>query len=99
MATIDLTEVRRVMQLCRLGLTNEEQRRMQEQLSKIVSYVEKLNAVPTGDVAETHQVTDQANVTRADDVQMQPPDVVAGLLTNVPEREGRAISVKTVLTK
>ena len=61
-------EVEHIATLARLRLTEEEKVKYSGQLSGIFDYVEKLSAVDTSNIEPTSQVTDLANVTRADEI-------------------------------
>ncbi len=97
MATLDRHQVEAVARLCRLSLREEEIALFRDQLSSILSYVEKLNEVPTDSVEPTNQVTEQTNAVRPDVVQEQPDAARDQLLAAAPEREGDGWKVKTIL--
>ncbi len=68
--TMQLTQeqVEHIAQLARLNLTDQEKITYQQELSSILDYVDKLQAVDTTNVQETSQVTGLQNVTRSDTV-------------------------------
>lgn len=59
-------DVVHVAKLANLPLKPEEEKKFEKQLSDILSYVEKLKEVDTGNVETTSQVTGLENVTRED---------------------------------
>lgn len=59
-------QVKHVAKLANLPLTNEEEKKYSEQLSKILDYIEQLDLVDTLDVEPTFNVTGQNNVFRED---------------------------------
>jgi aspartyl-tRNA(Asn)/glutamyl-tRNA(Gln) amidotransferase subunit C len=59
-------EVEHVAELARLALTETEIPFFQQQLSAILTEVEKMQEVPTDDVPPTSQVIPRTNVLRAD---------------------------------
>jgi len=59
-------QVKHVAKLANLSLTDEEVDKYSEQLSKILEYVDQLNAVDTKDVEPTFNVSGQANVMSED---------------------------------
>ena len=63
---IDPKEVEHVALLARLRLSDAEVARFTTQLSQILSYVEKLGELDTGDVEPTSHVLEVANVFRED---------------------------------
>ncbi|MBI2195799.1 MAG: Asp-tRNA(Asn)/Glu-tRNA(Gln) amidotransferase subunit GatC [Candidatus Levybacteria bacterium] len=58
--------VSHVAKLANLTLSAAEEKKFEEQLSDILSYIEKLNEVDTKNVEPTSQVTGLENVTRED---------------------------------
>ena len=84
-----MSQVEHVAALARLQLSREELERLSTQLSRILTYMEELNAVETTDVpGTTSVVAGDANVLRDDEVQssLSPaqalrnaPDAVDGL--------------------
>lgn len=61
-------DVRKLAQLARLNLSDEEVERFAGQLTDILDYVDMLKELDTEGVAETSQVTGLSNVARADEV-------------------------------
>jgi aspartyl-tRNA(Asn)/glutamyl-tRNA(Gln) amidotransferase subunit C len=59
-------DVKKIANLARLGLTDEEIERFAPQLTDILSYVALLDEVDTTGVPETCQVTGLASVSRED---------------------------------
>ncbi len=59
-------QVQKVAKLGSLTLTIDEEQKFSEQLSKILGYIEELNAVNTDSVEPTFNVTDNVNVLRED---------------------------------
>ncbi len=69
---ISQDDVRKIAQLARLKLTDEEVVRFSGQLTDILSYVDLLKELDTAGVLETSQVTGLANVTRVDELRSEP---------------------------
>jgi len=63
---ISKEEIKHVAELARLKLTIEEEEKFGEQIEFVLQYVEKLNEVDTKNIPITAQVSELANVTRAD---------------------------------
>jgi len=61
-------DVRHVAQLARLDFSDEEERRMAEEMSQILDYVEKLDELDTSGVPPMAHVLDVTNVFRADEI-------------------------------
>ena len=70
---MDIREIRHVADLAELSLTEEEERRMADEIGRIVAYVKELDAVDTNDVPPTaHVIGDGETVAKAwrDDVHL-----------------------------
>lgn len=61
-------QVKKVAKLANLPLSDEEEERYSEQLSKILEYIEKLNQADTSKVEPTFNVSSQNNVMSEDEV-------------------------------
>ena len=60
-------QVKHAAKLANLPLSQDEEEKYAEQLSKILEYVEQLNKVDTSNVEPTFNVSGQTNVTRKDE--------------------------------
>jgi aspartyl-tRNA(Asn)/glutamyl-tRNA(Gln) amidotransferase subunit C len=65
---IDRERILRVAELARLELTEEEKTEFANQLSDIISYVEKINELDTESVEPTDHIVELTNVLREDEV-------------------------------
>lgn len=92
MSKISKEQILKLAKLSQLSLTEEEISQYQEDLSSILSYVERLEKVDTEGLKPTYQVSGKRNVMRADIVKKQAalPDE---LLASAPRTEGRYIKV------
>jgi aspartyl-tRNA(Asn)/glutamyl-tRNA(Gln) amidotransferase subunit C len=90
-----LAQVEHIAELARLSLSDEEKARYQEQLSAILDYAERLQAVDTSAIPPTATVLPLRNVMRADQVlpSMSREDVLA----NAPQVEAESFRVQAVL--
>ena len=90
-------QVRHVAKLARIKLTDEEVAKFGPQLSKVLGYMDILNEVDTGNVAETSQVTGLKNVMEKDEV-LQPQSTREELLdcTELPV-ESKQIKVSRAI--
>lgn len=79
--TIDVDHVAR---LARLALTPEEKARIGEQLAKILTYIDALNALDTADVEPTTHAVPVVNVMRDDEA--RPCLSQEEALANAPDR-------------
>ena len=77
-------DVEHVAKLARLEITETEKEAFSQQLSGILTYVEKLNALKTEGVEPTATVLGQTNVFRED--KFRPSLPVEKALANAPER-------------
>ena len=96
MAQLSREDILKLAQLARLGLTDEEVTEFSTELTAILQYVEKLEAVDVEGIAPTSQVTGLTNVTRVDEVKDYGYEPVA-LLDNVPTTENNQIKVKRMI--
>lgn len=63
---IDIKQIEQVASLSRISLTDEEKDIFREQLTDILSYIEKLNELDTDDVQPMAYATSLKNVFRED---------------------------------
>ena len=82
MSTLTRQDVRRIAELARLALTDEEVDLFTRQLGDILNYVEQIRALDTTGVAPTSQVLNRP-VERDDE--LQPSLSRADLLRNAPD--------------
>jgi len=92
---MDQAQVEQVAKLARLALHGEEAEQFGKELSKIFSYIEKLNELDTSEVEPTSHVLPLANVFRDDVVRPSLP--VAKALENAPERDGSFFKVPKII--
>lgn len=88
-------EVLHIARLARIGVTDDDVERMQQQLNVILENFEVLRQVDTDDVPPTGHAIAVTNVLRADEVRPSaPPEEV---LANAPDREDDFFRVRAVL--
>lgn len=90
-------EVRRIADLARIELTENEKEKYAEELSSVLGYFEQLKEVKTEGVELTSQVTGLVNVAREDIVEGCDKETKKKLLDAAPMREGDYIKVKAVM--
>ena len=88
-------EVEKVAKLARLELTDVEKAAFTQQLSQILTHVEKLKQYDTTGVEPTATVLAQSNVFRVDEVRQSLP--VAQALANAPESAENFFVVPKIL--
>lgn len=96
MADITIDDVKKLADLSKISLNEEELHKYKQEIEKILGFVEQLNSIDTGGVVETSQVTGLQNATRPDEIRSYGVDQ-AGLLKNAPSSEKGYIKVKRVL--
>ncbi len=97
MAKLTKKEVEHVAKLARLGLSSDEKKKFEKELSDILDFVEKLNEVKTDKVEPTAQVTGLENVFRKDKSRRKTEKETGKLIDLAPETEDRHVKVKAVL--
>jgi aspartyl-tRNA(Asn)/glutamyl-tRNA(Gln) amidotransferase subunit C len=96
MTKISAADVKKLAKLSRLKLTDKEVAKYQDELSAILSYVEKLQKVDTMGLEPTSQVTGLKNVVRPDEL-MDYGTTPDELLKNAPAVEAHQFKVKRII--
>jgi len=88
-------EVEHVAKLARLELSEQEKEKLTDQLSNILTYVEKLSELDTKNVAPTSHVLDITNVMRDD----TPGESLSQerALTNAPDKAAGHYKVPKII--
>jgi len=92
---ISREQVEHVAHLARLGLTDEETDRLQQQLSQILGHMQMIDQLDTSAIPPTAQVIPVTTVMRDDEARPSLP--VEEILKNAPRREGDFFKVPPVL--
>ena len=95
MSKITSDDVRKVANLARLDLPEEQIETYTSQLEKIITYVAQLEEIDTKDVVPTTRAVEVLNVTRSDEV--KATSVREELLDLAPLREGSFFRVPKIL--
>ena len=93
--SITRADVQHIAELAKLRLSEAEAARYQEQLSAILDYAQRLNALDTDHISPTATVLPLRSVMR-DDV-ARPSLPVDEVLANAPSRVENAFEVRAVL--
>jgi aspartyl-tRNA(Asn)/glutamyl-tRNA(Gln) amidotransferase subunit C len=93
--TLTLEEVEHIAHLARLDLTEEEKARYRVQLSAILDYARRLQALDTTGIPPTASVLPPRSVLRQDEP--RPSLSTADLLANAPDAEANQFRVPPVL--
>ena len=88
-------DVRKIAKLAKLQLTDEEVKRFEGQLGKILDAVDELSKLDTKDVPPTTSVLGLSNVFRED--VPREPFPAERLLANAPDRAGPYFKVRKVI--
>ena len=88
-------EVLHIAALAKIGITETDVEKFQEQLSNILENFEALKRLDTSNVPPTAQSIYIQNVIMADEIQPSLPQ--EEVLANAPQREGDFFKVKVVL--
>lgn len=88
-------EIKKVAELARIELTEEEIERFTSQLGVVIDYVKELSEVNTEGIEEVSQVTGLVNVQRQDIP--HKAENHAGIFANAPDMKDGYFKVKAVL--
>lgn len=93
--TLSLKEVEHIAELARLALTDAEKERFREQLSAILDYAARLQAIDTSAIPPTASVLPVDTVLREDIARPGlPPEQI---LANAPDQEDNMFRVPVIL--
>jgi aspartyl-tRNA(Asn)/glutamyl-tRNA(Gln) amidotransferase subunit C len=93
---ISREEVQHIAKLARLELSEQEIEKMQEELSSVLDYIEKLKEVDISGIESKVRATDLENVMRKDKADNVDPAISEKLLDEAPSKKGNHIKVKSV---
>jgi len=91
---LSITEVEHIATLARLKLTEAEKEKYGSQLSQILAYMKKLQAVDTAGVEPTSQVTGLSNIMRSDDI--TESEIAAEIINGAPSQAGGYIKIPKI---
>jgi len=95
MPKLSIKQVEHVAKLARLGMSKEEKKKFQKELSSILDYVNKLSEVDTKNVEPIAQITGLTNVVQED--KSRPSTEREKLLKNAPQTKDGYVKVKAIL--
>ena len=88
-------DIEKIADLARLSLKPEEKKKITGELTAILDYVKKLDALDTKNVEPTSHVLNMENVFREDEI--KPSQVRDKALEHAPQKDGKFFKVpKTV---
>src|SRR5262245_26757495 len=97
--TLSLEQVDAIAKLARLELAPEEREQFTKQLSGILDFVAKLNAVETADVEPMAHPLPISNVFGADEVAAETTGELEAVRAAFPARTGDLLKVQNVFGK
>ncbi len=96
MTTIDKDAVEKLLKLCRIHCSEDEENELQSSLNNILQYFQQLQEIDTEGVLPCNQVVEgSCNVFREDEITTTLPREV--FLANAPSQVGGMIRTPTVL--
>ena len=93
--SVTIDQVRYIASLARLRFTEEEEKRLADEMNEVLGYVEKLNELDTTGVPPMSHVLDLNNVVRADVVETRISRDEA--LKNAPDADSAYIRAPKVI--
>ena len=97
MSKVDDTTVDKIAELARLEFNSEDKESIKKDLSKILSYIDKLNEIDTEGVEPLIHISDEYNILREDAVEETISQEEA--LKNAPDKNSDYIKIPKVLDK
>ncbi|MGZ5244743.1 MAG: Asp-tRNA(Asn)/Glu-tRNA(Gln) amidotransferase subunit GatC [Bacteroidia bacterium] len=94
---IDKATVERVANLARLSFTEEEKEKVQAEMTKIVSFIEKMNELDTEGVEPLIFMSDEINAFREDNAYTEITKEEA--LKNAPQKDSDYFKVPKVIER
>jgi len=99
---ISKQDVQHIAKLARLGLTENEIKKFQKDLSSILDYFKSLKEIDVSKIEPTfhsaeHFFEKKLEIMREDKAEHQSPEITNKLVEAVPEKKGRHVKVKAVL--
>jgi len=89
-------EVKKIANLARVEITDDEAAKYSTELSDILGFVEKLNEADTEDIEPIAHITGAKNVTRGDKVVEYSDETKDNIIKNFPEKKDQFDKVKAV---
>jgi aspartyl-tRNA(Asn)/glutamyl-tRNA(Gln) amidotransferase subunit C len=96
-------EVRYIAKLARLGISQEESKKFQKELSAILDYFNLLEEIDVSKTEPTFHPAEnlldrKISASRKDIVEVKDDDLANKLVEAIPEKENRYVQVKNILT-
>ena len=94
---IDIATVERVAQLAKLSFSDEEKEKVREEMTKIVSFIEKMNELDTENVEPLIFMSDEINPIREDVARIDISK--EEILKNAPQKDSDYFKVPKFLER
>ena len=94
---IDQTLIEKLAKLSQLDFSQEAKSKMEQDLNKILAFVDELNKLNTDDIEPLVYINEEVNKLREDNVGQHLPKEKA--LKNAPDKDSDYFKVPTVLKK
>ena len=94
---IDQTLIEKLAKLSQLDFSQEAKSKMEQDLNKILAFVDELNTLNTDDIEPLVYINEEVNKLREDNVGQHLPKEKA--LKNAPDKDSDYFKVPTVLKK
>jgi aspartyl-tRNA(Asn)/glutamyl-tRNA(Gln) amidotransferase subunit C len=98
---VNKDQVRHIAKLARLGITEDENKKFQKDISSIFDYFEMLEEVDVSGGKPTFHSTEEfiknTEISRKDEVKSEDEESVKNLIESASDKKGRYIKVKAVL--
>ena len=88
-------DVKKVAQLARIELTQDERQMLEKQFNDILNYIHKINQLDIADIEPASHPFDLKNVFREDEI--RPPTAVEELLSLYPKRDRHMVHVPKII--
>lgn len=95
MEKITIKEVEHVANLARLEFSEEEKKKLTQQLARILDYIDQLNKLDTTNIEPTSHVIPMRNVVRPDEV--KPSLIKEDALANAPSKVNGLFEVPKII--
>jgi len=86
-----------VAKLARLGLSQEEVKKMGNELSSILDFFKSLDEIDVSQVTPAFYLIPLKNVMREDKAEKRDKKEVDKILSEIPSKEGKYVKVKEIL--
>jgi len=94
---LDLKQVEHIAKLARLGITDQEKKKFQKELSAILEFVQKLNQVETDKIDPMAYAIGAKNVMRQDAGQAKLKEETDLIINLFSDKKDRQAKVKAIL--